>query len=92
MSGSHKGILRITDSFQAIVMTKNSIRSARCPSDSMQHEQQLDILPSHHERIMNDPALHEAMLVGSGIFRRNSDGKLVVAKPYEKVIFPKLPA
>ncbi|WP_282445637.1 hypothetical protein [Massilia antarctica] len=41
---------------------------------------------------MNDAALCEAMLVGAGIFVRTVDGKLVVAKPYEKVIVPKFAA
>lgn len=73
-------------------MPKNSIRSARSSSAPTKHEQEMDILRSHHERIMNDAALRQAMLTGSGIFTRSSDGKLVVAKPYERVIIPKLPA
>jgi len=49
----------------------------------------MSILRDHHERLMNDRGLREATLVGAGVFVRNADGALVVAKPYEQVIVPK---
>jgi len=47
------------------------------------------ILRAHHERVLKDGALREAALVGAGVFVRTSDGKIVVAKPYDKVIVSK---
>ena len=73
-------------------MPKNLLRSVSAPVALTKHEQEMVILRTHHERIMNDAALREAMLVGAGIFVRTVDGKLVVAKPYEKVIVPKFAA
>jgi hypothetical protein len=53
------------------------------------HEQEMTILRAHHERVLKDGALREATLVGAGVFVRAADGKLVVAKLYDKVIVPK---
>lgn len=86
-----KRILRANNFPEAMIMPKPSMRSVSSPSAPTKHEQEMAILLTHHERIMKDAALREAMLVGAGIFIRNSDGKLAVAKPYEKVIVPKLP-
>ncbi len=56
------------------------------------HQQEMDILRAHHERVLNNGVLRQATLVGAGVFVRASDGKLAVAKPYVKVITSKRPA
>lgn len=53
------------------------------------HQREMTILRAHHERILKDGVLREATLVGSGVFVRGADGKLVVAKPYDQVIVSK---
>lgn len=50
------------------------------------HQQEMDVLRAHHERVLSSGALRQATLVGAGVFVRASDGKLTVAKPYDKVI------
>lgn len=47
------------------------------------------ILRAHHEKVMQDSTLRQATLVGAGVLVRSADGKLVVAKPYEKIIVSK---
>lgn len=52
----------------------------------------MEILRAYHERLLLDGALRAETLVASGVFVRTKDGKLAVAKPYEKVIVPKFVA
>lgn len=70
-------------------MSKLFRRSARLPAKKTKHQQEMMILRVHHEKVMRDSVFREATLVGSGVFVRNTDGKLVVAKPYDKVIVAK---
>ncbi|MET0265954.1 MAG: hypothetical protein ABW202_10080 [Duganella sp.] len=53
------------------------------------HEREMAILRAHHERVLKDKALREATLISAGIFVRDANGTLVVAKPYDKVIISK---
>lgn len=53
------------------------------------HQQEMDVLRAHHERLLNNGALRQATLVASGVFVRAYDGGLAVAKPYVKVITSK---
>jgi len=75
--------------FEPEIMLKNRPPSVSSPSKQTRHEREMSILRDHHERLMNDRGLREATLVGAGVFVRNADGALVVAKPYEQVIVPK---
>ncbi|MDM5177306.1 hypothetical protein PO883_08875 [Massilia sp. DJPM01] len=70
-------------------MSKNRQQSLNSPVKLTKHQQEMDILRAHHERIMSDASLRQATLVGAGIFVRTADGKLAVAKPYDKVITSK---
>jgi hypothetical protein len=70
-------------------MSKIHRPSATTSVKQTKHEQEMAILRAHHERVLQNGALREATLVGSGVFVRTSDGKLAVAKPYNKVIVPK---
>lgn len=66
-------------------MFKNR-QSINPPAKQTKHEQEMAALRTLHERALKDDALRDAILVGSGVFVRTADGKLAVAKPYEKVI------
>jgi hypothetical protein len=68
-------------------MLKNYLKSTS--AKQTKHEQEMAVLRAHHERVMKDGALRQATLVGAGVFVRTTDGKLVVAKPYDKVIISK---
>lgn len=70
-------------------MSKLFRQSTLALAKQTKHQQEMTILRAHHEKVMRDSVLREATLVGSGVFVRNSDGKLVVAKPYDKVIVSK---
>jgi len=70
-------------------MLKNHHPPVNTSVKPTKHEQEMAILRAHHERVLRDGALRQATLVGAGVFARASDGKLVVAKPYDKVIVPK---
>ncbi len=61
-------------------------QSINTPPKQTKHEQEMAALRAHHERVLKDDALREAILVESGLFVRTADGKLAVAKPYEEVI------
>ena len=67
-------------------------RQAVLTPKQTKHEHEMEILRAHHARVMNDGALREATLVGSGVFQRTTDGKLTVAKPYANVIVSKIAA
>lgn len=70
-------------------MSKIFRQSIRSPVKPSKHQQEMAILRAHHEKVMGDKALREAALLGSGVFVRDALGKLVVAKPYEKVFVSK---
>lgn len=70
-------------------MSKIRRQSLNSPAKLTKHQQEMGILQAHHDRIMNDASLRQSTLVDAGIFVRNADGKLTVAKPYDKVITPK---
>ncbi len=70
-------------------MPKKYLQSGNTSAKQTRHEQEMAILRAHHERVMQDGALREASLVGAGVFVRTAEGKLVVAKPYDKVIVSK---
>ncbi len=70
-------------------MSKLFRQSTPASGKQTKHQQEMTVLRAHHEKVMRDSALRQAALVGSGVFVRNSDGKLVVAQPYDKVIVPK---
>lgn len=65
------------------------IHRQNSPAKLTKHQQEMDVLRAHHERVLSNGALRQATLVGAGVFVRASDGKLSVAKPYVKVITPK---
>lgn len=69
-------------------MFKNR-QSINAPAKQTKHEQEMTALRSLHERALKDDALRDAILVGSGVFVRTAEGKLAVAKPYDKVIVSK---
>jgi hypothetical protein len=69
-------------------MLKNNRQSVSSSVKYSTHEQEMAKLREHHERVMKDSALREATLVGAGVFVRTTEGKLAVAKPYDKVIVP----
>lgn len=73
-------------------MLKNHLPSLNSSSKMTKHQQEMDVLRVHHERVLSNGALRQATLVGAGVFVRASDGKLVVAKPYVNVITSKRPA
>ena len=70
-------------------MTKNDRHQAMTTVKQTKHQQEMEILQAHHERVMKDAALRAATLIGAGVFMRTADGKLAVAKPYDKVIVSK---
>lgn len=70
-------------------MQKNLHHSVTSSAKQTKHEQEMAVLRAHHERVMKDTALREATLLGAGVFVRNAEGKLAVAKPYDQVIVPK---
>jgi hypothetical protein len=70
-------------------MLKIHRQSIATSAKQTKHEQEMAILRAHHERVLKNGALREATLVAAGVFVRTSDGKLVVAKPYDKVIVAK---
>jgi hypothetical protein len=70
-------------------MLKNHRQSLSSSSKMTKHQQEMDVLRAHHERVLSNGALREASLVKAGVFVRTADGKLTVAKPYDKVITSK---
>lgn len=67
-------------------MQKNKSTANSKPT---KHELEMAILRAYHERLLQNKALRAATLVSSGVFARSTNGELVVAKPYDKVIVPK---
>lgn len=70
-------------------MLKNHRHSVANSFKQSKHENEMATLRAHQERVLKDAALRAELLVGSGVFVRASDGKLVVAKPYNQVILSK---
>lgn len=70
-------------------MTKSHSLALNASAKQTKHQQEMQVLREHHERIMKDKELRQATLVGSGVFKKNSDGQLAVAKPYKFVISSK---
>lgn len=70
-------------------MIKHHRQFAHAPAKQTKHQQEMEILRAYHERVLGDRTLREATLVGAGVFVRNADGMLVVAKQYDQVIVPK---
>lgn len=70
-------------------MLKNPLLTSSTGGKQTKHEMEMAILRAHHECVLKDKALREATLLGAGIFVRNTNGSLAVAKPYDKVIVPK---
>lgn len=70
-------------------MLKNHRQFVDASAKQTKHEQEMEILRTHHEHVLKDSALREAALVGAGVFVRTADGKIAVAKPYKEVITSK---
>lgn len=70
-------------------MEKNYRQSLLGHAKPTKHEQEMEKLRAHHERLMKDASLRKAALIDSGVFVRTADGKVTVAKPYQQVIIPK---
>lgn len=78
-------------SYGETIVFKNFRQSAQLAQSKpkTKHQDEMERLRAYHEQVMKNPKLRQAALVGSGVFVNNADGKLVVAKPYESIIFPK---
>lgn len=73
-------------------MSKNYCHLLSPSPKLTKHQQEMDILRAHHERVLSNDALRQETLVGAGVFVRTADGKLAVAKQYDKVITATLAA
>ena len=70
-------------------MQKNHRPSLTSSPKMTKHQQEMDVLRAHHERLLSNSVLRQASLVEAGVFVRTVDGELAVAKPYDQVITSK---
>lgn len=73
-------------------MLKSHRHFAAANGKLTKHAQEMEALQKHHTRVLQDANLRAATLIGSGVFERSSEGKLVVAEPYSQIITSKLAA
>lgn len=49
------------------------------------HQQEMEVLRAHHQKVMANRSLRQETLVGAGVLERRQDGKLAVSERYENV-------
>ena len=79
-----RSAIHVCVTLRELAMLKNPRTFIAASAKQTKHQQEMTILREHHARMLKDGALREATLVGSGLFVRSADGKLVVAKPYDQ--------